>query len=203
MKKSTRIILFIASLSFVSLAVCLFRDFLLERILKPVAARLDILYRYAVLSQDQKFLWAVMIILSCLVLFFLLLRRRRAQDPLHDEPVIENFYSRRFEMWRLYLNSENPYSRSRLRKELTRILAGKYAVQKRLDIDYVLIDAFKNREIPIPDNIYRFLFAEEKKPPSGIKNLFYSWSGRKAADYDKNLKECLLFLEKFMELKDE
>ncbi len=203
MKKSTRIILYMISAGLLIMIIIIFRDFLFERIIKPIADRLDILYRYAVLSLDQYIVWSIMIISASLILFFLLILKRENLPQGPVEPVIENFYSRRFKMWESYLNNSSPYSKSRLKKELTKILACKYAIQKRLDVDYVLIDAFKNREIPLPEHIQSFLFMEEKKSSFGIKNLIYSWSGRKAGDYNKSLQECILFLEKFMELKDE
>ena len=78
-----------------------------------------------------------------------------------------------------------------------------YAARKRIPVDYHLFDAFKKKEIKIPENIHNFLYTENKKKfIIDIFKIYNRISGRESGEYYRKLEEYLLFLENFMEIKD-
>lgn len=176
-----------------------FRTPVLDYILKPLADMVWIFLRFTVLRVGQYALWIIMIIAMVIAAFFAIYRT--PQMPEYPDQVTNNFFKQRYEMWELNLLRESAYNKNTLKKEIIRMIVYKYAVRKRLDIDYRLFDEFKGRKIQLPAHVYDFLLREEKDPFINLSDWLYTWSGRKARDYRRNLQECLLFLEKFMELE--
>jgi hypothetical protein len=202
MKKSDRLILLIILLCILIITCIIFRTFLLESVIKPVAKAFWLMLRFTILSIDQAILWGLMISVFVIIFIFSLNLIKPPGD--YFDPGVAGFHLQRHEIWESYFIVENHdfYKRSKIKKELAKILVYVYAARKRLSADYRLYDVFKNREIELPENIYSFLFTEEESYFS-LQKLFYKLSGREAGDYKRNLRECIVFLENFMEISDE
>ena len=119
---------------------------------------------------------------------------------------IKNFYAEKLESWKFYFAGDiyNLHTRKDLKQELIRMMVNLHASRKRIQVNYLLFDDFKAKKIQIPENIYNFLYAENTKKFSiNISKIYKRISGREADEYYRNLEKCLLFLENFMEIKDD
>ena len=198
---------FILILIFLSILIftCIFyRDFILENILKQLALMLWFFLRVFVLSIDQVIIWYIIIFIIAFVLF-IRFGLNTSENELYLERI-KNFYIEKFKSWESYFITDNYnlYNQKNLKLELIRMMVNLHAARKRISIDYHLFDAFKKKEIQIPENIHNFLYAENKKKFSiNIFKIYNRISGREAGEYYRNLEECLLFLENFMEIKDD
>lgn len=204
MKKSNRRLLFLLFAGIILFICILFGPFILENILMPLSLVLWIFLRVFILSIDQKVIWGMMIFS---VLIFFILRFDRSASPVEQSELLDqNSSIKDLEFWRFYL-SASPHKREEL-KDLKRKLAWKlvsiYASRKRIPANYEVFDAFKLCEIPLPEKVYSFLFADEKKKSwRDHRKWLRRISGRENIEYYQNLKYYLIFLENFMEIKNE
>ena len=206
MKTRTHRTVFILTLFFVcTILSIIFRTFLLENFLMPLALLCWLLLRITVLSVDQAVLWNLLILLIAAVAIL-----RFQVFAAENKPQIRmtrNFYRHKLQLWKMYLT--HPASRQenkRLKDKLVRLMAELYASRKRTDMNASLLNSFSDGEIPLPPQVYQFLYDHQKKPgkrvPS-IRAVYKKLSGREKREYYKNLEEYLLFLENYMEIKDD
>lgn len=198
------------------LAGLLFWPFIFNEIISPIALVVWILLRVFVLSIDQRFYWAIIILVSA----FLLLRRLLSslQAPMQSADFegpnvtiksIRHWYSL------LAVSPRNAYDDRTIKKELAQLLLLLFATKKRTAADYRLYDALRQGEIPLPEHIHTFLFPGEP-PEAGrpIKRFLQSirrtpkkwlrrWTGREKAEYHQMIDEVLGFVEASLEIKDD
>jgi hypothetical protein len=204
MKKSEKLIILVIIICVLTIIFIVFRTFIQKEIFKPLALAFWLMLRVFVLSIDQAVLWWLMIGIIIIVFIFNLNLIKPPEE--YQDIGLSSFHIHKYEIWESYFQIENHdlYKKDKLKKELARILVFVYATGKRLPVDYRLFDAFKNREINLPENIYSFLFtAEKKKSFFNLRNIYNKLSGREAGEYKRNLEECLIFLENFMEIHNE
>jgi hypothetical protein len=204
MRKSNQILLSLLAAGSLLFFGILFGSFFLENILRPLALTLWLFLRIFVLSIDQRILWGMMIFI--IFLFFTLRLIRTAQTPEQSDPPDTNACINNLEFWRFYLSARPHDSGEKrlLRQKLIQMLISLYASRKRIEADYTVTVAFKTREIPLPDEVYSFLFDDEtKKTWRSPRRWMQKLSGREASDYSRDLNETLHFLENFLEIKDE
>ena len=203
-EKIVKIILILLFLSILTIIFILYNTFILENILKPLALLLWLLLRIFVLSIDQVIIWGIMIFIIAYILFVRFISINSENETYQES--INNFYTEKLSLWKFYFSGDiyNLQNQKDLKIELIRMMVNLHAARKRMPVDYHLFDSFKAKEIQIPENIYNFLYAENtKKFNINISRIYNRISGREAALYYQNLEECLLFLENFMELKDD
>lgn len=198
------------------LAGILFWPFIFNEIIRPIALVIWILLRVFVLSIDQRFYWAIIILVSA----FLLLRRLLSspqstmqstdfQRPNVTIKSIHHWYSL------LAVSPRNAYDDRTIKKELAQLLLLLFATKKRTAADYRLYDALRQGEIPLPEHIHTFLFPGE---PQGarrpIKRFLQSirrtpkkwirrWTGQEKAEYHQMINEVLGFVEASLEITDD
>ena len=194
----------------------LFWPFIFNEIIRPIALVVWILLRVFVLSIDQRFYWATIILVSA----FLLLRRLLSspqstlqstdfQRPNVTIKSIHHWYSL------LAVSTRNAYDDRTIKKELAQLLLLLFATKKRTAADYRLYDALRQEEIPLPEHIHTFLFPGEP-PEAGrpIKRFLQSirrtpkkwirrWTGQEKAEYHQMINEVLGFVEASLEIKDD
>ena len=198
------------------LAGILFWPFIFNEIIRPIALVVWVLLRVFVLSIDQRFYWATIILVSA----FLLLRRLLSspqstlqstdfQRPNATIESIHHWYSL------LAVSTRNAYDDRTIKKELAQLLLLLFATKKRTAADYRLYDALRQGEIPLPEHIHTFLFPGEP-PEAGrpIKRFLQSirrtpkkwirrWTGQEKAEYHQMINEVLGFVEASLEIKDD
>ncbi len=203
MKKSKNFIINIIFLCIFIFVCIFFRNFILNNIIKTFALALWFFLRIFILSIDHAVIWGVMIFIIAVVFIHLEIF---IPDNKSYSYQSENFYIKKIELWISYFSSKayDLYKKKNLKSELTRMMVNLYAARKRIQTDFHLFDSFKKKEIKIPENIYEFIYTEEAKKSSfNLFRLYNRISGREAGEYYLKLEECLLFLENFMEIKND
>ncbi len=192
------------------LLAILFRSYLLENLVMPVAL-LFWLLRRVVLSVDQGVYWGLMIFLSAFYFFI-----RTARTPVFDEPVPQpggNATLETMRYWRtaILLTGEAADQPDVLKQDLVRLLASIYAAREPDVTLMQTYDALKQRQIPLPASIQAFLFPNESTASrrslaqiaSGawhtLGKCFRRWTGRDKAAYYRSIEEVLDFMETLME----
>jgi hypothetical protein len=192
----------------VLVALCFGSD-VIEGFLKPTAAAIWALLRIFVLSVDQIKLWAFMALAAALLAIV------RAATAIMDasqgwqapaDEADENALAHSIRYWR-YLLSEAPSGRRDIattRNVFIRLLISARAAKERVAGDFTLRDDFQARRIPLPDEVYGLLFAEE---PRSRRTRLRAWldraTGRDRAEYHRAVALFFEYLESYMEIKDE
>jgi hypothetical protein len=203
-KKNNRFFILVLIVGLLLPVIIICRVFILQNILQPMSLFAWLFIRLFVLSTDQMIIWGLTIfavIVVCICRLVLM-----PQTQVEDESPDTNVYQDNIESWRFHLSTGLEYqvNVNDLKKRMIDILISIYASRKRIEADYLVTDAFKRREIPLPDKIYTFLFTDKMKNQWwNLRRIFQKLSGREAADYYRNFSECIDFLEKFMETNDE
>jgi hypothetical protein len=177
MSTSKRFALFILALIIVFFLVLVFWPFILNSIIIPISTVVWIVLRIYVLSIDQKYYWGAFILgIMVLVLwqFF-----QEEPNPEPDKIKEENIIFTDIEFWQnKFLNlSNNQIDRQLIKKELIHLLTAMYTAEQQDKSQYMILDAIIEKEIPLPETIYDFLFSEELKGKqrSIIKTLKKIW----------------------------
>lgn len=198
------------------LAGILFWPFIFNEIIRPTALVVWVLLRVFILSIDQSFFWAVIVLVTA----FLLLRRllispqptTQSTDFQRPNATIENI-----QYWNglLAASARNTQDDRTTKKELAHLLLLLYATKKRTSADFRLYDALQQGEIPLPEHIHTFLFPQEpQKAERPLKRFLESirrtpqkwvrrWTGQEKAEYYQLINEVLAFVETSLEIKDD
>ena len=156
--------------------------------------------RVFVLSVDQAIYW---ILIICGAIFVLLARisqawqaREQAEEPESGQGLVPSARPRRVEDWRSLLAdmTKSPLDARLTRQDLLDLLVQAYALETRVSANYLVAEAYKRREIPMPEELHAFLFGEEK----GKRKIARERVGRRdKAKYRRAVEICLDFLESY------
>jgi hypothetical protein len=206
--------------SFLAAAIVLFVGmllwpFILNNFIKPTALVVWLLLRILILSVDQQYFWALMILVAGIFLFRLLPREQPGFQPA-DFPET-NTTINRIGYWRVLFtyNSRELQEDKILRQELIYLLTSFYASKQGIGNNFGLHEALQQGEIPLPENIHSYLFPQAQQESGGpIKKFFQSlgstprkwihhWSGQAKAEHERMIGEVLDFLETSLEIKND
>jgi hypothetical protein len=213
-RRTTLIFLLLALLLFLGI---LFRSFILEDFVKPVALMFWFMWR-VLLSVDQNIYWALLILLAFFYTFLRLNRWTNAIEQAVVErtpPADSNTTLENVNYWRTsILFSKDEVAKSNfLKRDLVRMLVMMYASKQPGTANLEIYDALSLHKIPLPEYIYSFLFPAA---PSGtrrtLKQIMQTiwqlpgkwmrrWTGRDVAEYYQSIEEVLIFMESSMEIK--
>jgi hypothetical protein len=216
MNQYKRIWVFLLVLAGVLILGILFWPFVYEELLLPIGLTAWLFLRIFVLSIDQKIYW---IALNLIAIFFLF--RQLIQSSLFVEAEAQpedNKDLKDIEFWRSYftLYTHDKKEQFMVKRELTRLLVSTYASKQGVTANFLVTEALKKGDIPLPESIYSFLFDEDLERiyhPSFKQILKSLWlaprnwmderSGRNAAEFYRNVAEVLNFLETSLEMKND
>jgi hypothetical protein len=205
------------ALIFLGLALLLsflFRSFVLDNFVRPLALVLWVFWR-VLLSVDQRLYWGVLII-SALVYVFIRVGQEltSAEHPL---PLDPNVTMDTVDYWQLSvrLAAEEIDKPDPFQRNLGSMLATMYALKQPDAPQWVVHDALRQRQIPLPEPIHAFLFPAE---PVGGKRSFWQllraiwhtpkkwtrrWTGRDVAEYYQAIDQVLTLMESTMEINND
>jgi hypothetical protein len=189
-----------------------FRDFILDNFVRPLSI-LVWLFGRTVLSLDQMIYWILLIISIMLYAFFRNIRRSAlsSSTPSPDS----NATLEKINHWRIMipLTIDEIDAPNILKQNLGKMLTAIYMSRQPESVHWEVDEALRQRRIPIPESIYRFLFPAEpaEKAPSFLRmaqeilqapgKLSRRWSGRETAGYYRSIGEVLTYMESLMEKK--
>lgn len=215
MKLSPRISLVILLLGLALFVGILFRAFILDNFVTPVALVLWAFWRL-LLSVDQVVYWGVLIAAAGVYTFtrlFFFVRGPITVEP--TTPSDTNTTLQHINYWRtlIYLTQDETEKYNSLRRDLCRMLVDRYASQQVEAAHFKVYEAVQQRQIPLPEDIYAFLFPAE---PAGAQRSFRRilstlkqiprrrirhWTGREVAEYYQSIEDVIRFMESTLEIQ--
>jgi hypothetical protein len=212
---SRRLVVMLILATIILLIVLLFWPFVLNEILKPIAMVAWLFLRIFVLSIGQSFYWIAIIFVALVFLYRLLSQN---QNILPAEKFSDsNEITDTVLYWRIRFSVTDYSNREEqsLRRELVNLLVSLYAAKQRGSSNFAIRDAMQCGQIPLPEDIYTFLFPEKRQESgSSIRKLIQSigktprkwirqWTGQETAERSRMIEEVLDFMETSLEIKND
>jgi|GEM_PF-2775590 len=204
---SKSLTLIMAVIACIVLIAVIFAGVMVENILNPAAHEVWILLRNSLLLIDQIIIWWVVVAAGIVILLIQLfvLAQKKGEDI--EQIEVTNLYLVQVSNWKSNIppNAHQKIHQNRLKPVLIKFLVSLYAARKRLPYNYILTEAFKNKRINLPEEIYNFLFsAEQAQTPKDIlRNLLREISGPNARKYRADLISCIKYIESDLENSNE
>ncbi len=211
MKSHWRLVVFAAVLGVLILLGLVFAPFVVDTLLMPLATTLWLLLRLFVLSIHQKYFWTLLIFAMIVWALYRLSPQLQVKE---EEPDLEfNATLDEIRTWRIDLinSPTTELGQFATRRELVRMLVSLYLPRQHGAI-YMDVEAdLKEGRIPLPENLYTFLFPKEtpadkrpllrelRKLSQAPARLLRRWTGREAADYYRAVDDVLSFIENSLE----
>jgi hypothetical protein len=212
MKTSRRVAWLMLFLGSCLLLGILFRAFLLENLVTPVAVMLLLLWR-VVLSVHQAIYWGLVVLVACCLIGYRLfqsLDMSEASAPPATDSILKSI-----SYWRTWIMATNAQGQASgaLKRELGQMLVTLYAMKQPEATPFSLFEALRLRQISLPANIYVLMFPEEAQKAQRPwkrrlmrlvewpRQWIRQWTGREKAEYFQAIEETLTFMEALMEMK--
>jgi hypothetical protein len=207
-------------LAVILFAALLFWPFVLAEIITPTSLAAWVLLRIFVLSVDQHHYWMAIIFVTSIFLYLRLLPPYRPTLQ-SEEPQRLNETMRSLDYWRslFYLVDQRVQNDEMLKKGLARLLLAQYATQRRVLADFRLYEALQRGEVPLPEEIHAFLFAQEpqlaersvlarvRQRAQSIRNTprrwIRRWTGQESAERYRMVDQILCLMETSLEMKND
>jgi hypothetical protein len=169
-------------------------------------------------SFDQRIYWSALVFAVMLYALIRLYRLFQAPDTFEQTQLPDsNSTLEQISHWRtsIRLTDFNFDQSDSLKRSLINMLAAIYASKQFRAVPYEVYDALEQRQIPLPEPVYTFLFPAK---PSGAKlslkqllrrwrdvprRQIRRWTGREKAEYYQMLEQVLKFMEAVMENEDD
>lgn len=193
----------------------LFAPFVIEHILEPLSVAVWLFLRIFILSIDQGLYWAFLILIA----LFWLARRLvvRGSEPVAMAVAAPNDAVLNIEKWfnSITLAVNYPNWRDQLKSELIQMLIGLFFSRQQEVTFPEINDMLRQRQIPIPDPVYDFLFASQAKDqpltfvqkirslPALPRKWWRRWSGRDTIEFHRSVDIVLNFMETMLENPDD
>jgi hypothetical protein len=194
-----RVLAFASSFVLLLALGLIFRRFLMDGILAPLATAAWLCLRIFVLSIGQDVYWTALLILAVAGALAAAIRRSVARgQPL---PPAAAASCHPAEQWRssILLNTLNHLSEDTLRRDLAWLLADLYSSPYRGEAKYKVRDALRDGGIPLPEAVHSFIFAREpaKRWPGGS---LARRNKRASSRYLRSIDQIIAFIEKAPEI---
>lgn len=213
MKFNRQMVIGILCIAIFLLLGMFFWPFILDNIITPTALVAWLLLRIFILSIDQKYYWGASIIVVFVFLFRLLAQdlvtTKSGDTPVVNETIINIGH------WRnIFIATDDGIRDEKLLKQkLVNLLLSLYASKQHTITNYLVHEALKKGELPLPEHIFTFLFPDEpEKSKRSLSRLLQSvrsaprkwirrWTGQETAEHYQMIDEVLRFIETSMEVK--
>jgi hypothetical protein len=215
MNISRRVVVSILAAAIILFGGLLFWPFILSDIIKPTALVVWLLLRVLVLSIDQKYFWGAIVFVVVILLFRLLPQEQLMEEA--DDRMETNATLRNIEYWRILFifNGIDVREEKSIKRELTHLLTSIYVSKQHGATHFAVYDALQKGEIPLPEHIHSFLFAEplpaSKHPikrflqstQKSVQRWAREWTGQAKAEHQQMIDEVLSFMETSLEIKND
>jgi hypothetical protein len=219
-RRSRALVVGAFSLAVILFVGLLFWPFVLAEIITPTSLAAWVLLRIFVLSVDQHAYWMAIIFITSIFLFLRLLPPSRPTLQAEEFQRL-NETMRTLDYWRslFYLVDQRVQNDEMLKKGLARLLLSQYATQQHMLADFRLYEALQRGEVPLPEEMRAFLFAQELQPAErsvlarvrqraqSIRNTprrwIRRWTGQESAERYHMVDQILCLMETSLEMKND
>jgi hypothetical protein len=167
-------------------------------------------------SVDQTLYWGLLIFSAVIYAFIRFARRTQASAAFEQiQPSDLGVTLERVKYWRtsIHLTRDEIEKFNFLKRNLRTMLVTVYASQQPGMAPFEIHAALKQRQIPLPEHIYAFLFpAESSGSRRSFKQVLQTirdiprkrvrqWTGRDVAEYYQSIEEVISLMESALETK--
>ncbi len=217
MKKSGRLTLALLLLGMILLAGVLLRAVLLEYVVTPIALLLLYIWRI-ITSVDQEVYWGALVFAALVYgAYEIFQRRKKRPAALQTAPSDNNATLENVGYWRamILITRDEIEKPNILRREMGKMVASMLAAKFGGVSPVDTINALKQRQIPLPEPVYAFLFPDESPRPrrtfqqalqalwQAPRNWIRRWTGRDWAEYQETIEKVIAYMETSMEIENE
>jgi len=199
-------------LVFVIILVIFFRPFLQTNIVEPLVLVIWLIFR-VIASVDQKIYWGILVFLSCYLIIRNFVVKTESSTgfakTLPKEPV------RGVEFWRSAFESAT-YEKENfhlLRQNMKDLLVSA-VMQKEHLTNTQAQTALDDKQLPLPDSVYAFIYPPKSSGNSWGKNFnswvaqhipvaLRRWNSGAAREHYQSINEVLQWMETYLEMKNE
>ncbi len=218
MKISPRLSL---SLLLLGLLLCLgilFRSTLFEYVVQPVAILFMVLWR-VIRSVHQGVYWGILSFSALIYASYHLFFRRLQKPAAHEEirPTGSNATLENVRYWRtMILATQDEIEKPNiLKRQLREMLASVLANKQPGNSTVEMYNSLKLHKIPVPQNIYAFLFPEESSTLhrsftqslqaiwQAPRRWFGRWKDHEVDDYHRSIEQVIAYMESCMEIEND
>jgi hypothetical protein len=215
MNLSRRIVVAVLATVIVLFSGMLFWPFILNDLIRPTALVIWLLLRILVLSIDQQYFWGALVFVALILLLRLL--PRGEEDAAQTDFPEKNAMLKNIEYWHALFtfNGVDVREERNLKRELIHLLTSLYESRQPASTQFLVYESLQKGEIPLPERIHAFLFAEESRPSGwsikkyflsiseSIRQLIRHWTGQQESEHRQMIDEVLRFMEKSLEIKND
>jgi hypothetical protein len=181
-----------------------FWRFVLDVVLLPAATVAWLFLRIFVLSLDQQICWWGLIFLACMAG---IMRFRQTTSVAAPAPLLGLGPTRgRASSWReaILCSARETGREDAFKRELSWLLATLYSSERRGSVRYEIREALLQQQIPVPEEVYSFLFSSEASPAARriFRRRIRRRTGREISEYFRSIGVVLAFMEAAMEMKE-
>ncbi len=219
MEKTRQYLFFALLAGFLLFLGWVFQPFLLDYIILPVATVAWLWLRIFVLSIDQQVYWWLLIVMITILAGIRLLQRPVA-SRLDPQPEL-NLTMRHVRGWRttILFSRRDTRERPALNRNLVELVTTMYSTGRGESTPFEIETALRDRQIPLPEPIHRFLFPDPRvNPPHFLEHpiqfiderwrsvrrapaqWIHRWSGREEAEYYQAIDQVLALMETTLEM---
>ena len=211
MTNRQRIGIFVLILGLLVFVGLLFAPYVIEHILKPLSIAAWLFLRIFVLSISQYIYWGVFILIA----FIWLVRRLmvRGAKPVVLADTTPNDAVMNIEKWLHSIRLAGNYLewRQQFKNELIQMLVALFSSRQQGLTYSEVFEPLRQRQIPLPDPVYDFLFAPQVKDTHltfvqklrSLPELPRKWwrrrSGRETVEFHRSVDIVLNFMETMLE----
>ncbi len=217
MKKSRRI-LFILFLGVNVLLGIVFAPFVMT-ILTSLAMAFWLFLRLTFLNIDQKYYWILLTFAGVILTLYRLgqiLYNVEEEEPA--EPIEPNLMLGDINDWiiKIRLLETSEIEQCVTQQELADLLVSLFRSRISDTTPYEILTALKQRQIPLPEHIYQFVFTDRTTAANGprlqralrlIQNTprkwVRRWTGREKAGICQSIEDIISFMENSLEIKND
>lgn len=220
MTQRQRLALFFIFLGVLVFIGLLFTPFVSAYILTPLAMAGWFFMRIYILSVHQQVYWWIFISIA----LYWVGRRLVGSRPAAPPPLLTtpNDTLQAVEKWRstIFVSTSYPEMRHQLKLDLIQMLITLFSSRQQSVTYAEVFEPLKQRQIPLPDAVYDFLFAPEPVKPrltlaqklralprtlpralaEAPRRWWRRWSGQETAEFYQSVEAVLAFIESTLEI---
>lgn len=204
MDKTKRFALFLFVLGLLLFLGLVFSSWTVPNIVSPAAQAVWLFLRMFILSVDQEIYW--WLLTSCVTIwaFYQLSRREEPVEP--ERETLHNEALNNLEIWREFLTSSknDNIQRSIIKQKLILLVTSHYAAWQQCSNPLEIHQALEQRQLPLPDSLYNFMFVPEPEEPSRLslqtftgacQRWYHRITGQEDAKFNQMIDELIKFMQ--------
>jgi hypothetical protein len=204
MNKASRFALFFFILGLILFLGLVFSGWVLPNIIQPAVEAVWLFLRIFILSVDQEYYWYLLSIAGFMWLIYRF--THRATPVIPAENILRNETLSNLNSWQkaLILSKHDGSERSVARRKIFKLLISHYEARQQNSTQLEIRQALEQRQLPLPDSVYIFLFPPEPQAPRrpslhAVYQVFLLWyhqiTGQEDVEFNQMIDELIDFME--------